>query len=368
LPSCSRADQHDRPRGRCAESGPLAEFHLTEDEWYELEVAGGLHDCGKVTTHEFVVDKATKLETIYNRIHEIRTRFEIVKRDAEIEYLRAVAAAATSRRCAPRGCLAGPARRRFRVCRRMQHGRRIHGPGKDHPLQSIAEITWLRTLDDRLGLSWEESARQPQTREKLPVVEQLLADKPSQIIAHDTVPLAPDNPWGFVIKPPPYEANLGEVYNLSIRRGTLTAEERYTSTITSCRPSSCWRRCLTEEPAARPGMGRRSSREDGRNRVPARLEARPDEHPGADHDDRRHLRGADRARPALQGAQEPVRVHRHHGAHEPRAPHRPRSVRALPDLGVYRAYADIFLLPEQIDEVDISGYLASLHPPEAAVA
>src|SRR5216683_4944900 len=77
-----------------AEAGPLADFHLTELEWYELEVAGGLHDCGKVTTREFVVDKATKLETIYNRIHEIRTRFEIVKRDAEIEYLQAVLAGA----------------------------------------------------------------------------------------------------------------------------------------------------------------------------------------------------------------------------------------------------------------------------------
>src|SRR5258708_33550713 len=72
--------------------GPFADFHVSDDEWNELEVAGGLHDCGKVTTREFVVDKATKLETIYNRIHEIRTRFEIVKRDAEIEYLRGVMA------------------------------------------------------------------------------------------------------------------------------------------------------------------------------------------------------------------------------------------------------------------------------------
>jgi hypothetical protein len=71
--------------------GIFADFDLTEDEWYELEVAGGLHDCGKVTTPEYVVDKATKLETIYNRIHEIRTRFEVVKRDAEIAYWKGVA-------------------------------------------------------------------------------------------------------------------------------------------------------------------------------------------------------------------------------------------------------------------------------------
>jgi hypothetical protein len=57
-----------------ATDGALADFHLNEDKWYELEAAGGLHDCGQVTMREFVVDKATTLETIYNRIHEIRTR------------------------------------------------------------------------------------------------------------------------------------------------------------------------------------------------------------------------------------------------------------------------------------------------------
>ena len=36
--------------------------------------------------------------------------------------------------------------------------------------------------------------------------------------------------------------------------------------------------------------------------------------------------------------------------------------------GVYRDYADIFLLPEQIDEVDVGQYLGTLHPPEAAAA
>src|SRR5207302_7688142 len=69
--------------------------------------------------------------------------------------------------------------------------------------------------------------RQPQTAEKLPAVEHLLADKPSHVIEHDAAPLFADNPWGFAIKPPAHRANLGEVYNLSIRRGTLNEEERY---------------------------------------------------------------------------------------------------------------------------------------------
>jgi HD-GYP domain-containing protein (c-di-GMP phosphodiesterase class II) len=58
----------------------------TEDQRREFNVAAWLHDCGKVTTPEYVVDKATKLETIYNRIHEIRMRFEVLLRDAQIDY------------------------------------------------------------------------------------------------------------------------------------------------------------------------------------------------------------------------------------------------------------------------------------------
>jgi HD-GYP domain-containing protein (c-di-GMP phosphodiesterase class II) len=66
-------------------AGPLADFHMTEKDRYELKIAGLLHDCGKVTTPVHVVDKATKLETIYDRIHLIDTRFEILKRDLELQ-------------------------------------------------------------------------------------------------------------------------------------------------------------------------------------------------------------------------------------------------------------------------------------------
>ena len=64
--------------------GPLADFKMTEKDRYELKIAGLLHDCGKVTTPVHVVDKATKLQTIFDRITLIDTRFEILKRDAEV--------------------------------------------------------------------------------------------------------------------------------------------------------------------------------------------------------------------------------------------------------------------------------------------
>jgi HD-GYP domain-containing protein (c-di-GMP phosphodiesterase class II) len=70
-----------------AESGPLKDFQMTDKDRYELTIAGWLHDCGKVTTPEYIVDKATKLETIYDRINTVNTRFEVLKRDATISSL-----------------------------------------------------------------------------------------------------------------------------------------------------------------------------------------------------------------------------------------------------------------------------------------
>ncbi len=70
-----------------ADFGIFKDFELDEEERYELKIAGLLHDCGKVTTPVHVIDKATKLETIFDRIHLINTRFEILKRDAEITFL-----------------------------------------------------------------------------------------------------------------------------------------------------------------------------------------------------------------------------------------------------------------------------------------
>ncbi len=68
--------------------GPLASFVMDDHDRYELKIAGLLHDCGKVTTPVHVVDKATKLQTLFDRVHLIDTRFEVLKRDAEIDALR----------------------------------------------------------------------------------------------------------------------------------------------------------------------------------------------------------------------------------------------------------------------------------------
>ena len=210
--------------------GPYADFNLNEDEWESLHIAGWLHDCGKVTTPEYVVDKATKLETIYDRIHEIRTRFEVLKRDAEIACLKAIAAGGDEREL--RASLERELKALdddFAFVAGCNVGGEFMAPEKVERLKRIAARTWQRTLDDRIGVSWEEARRLERApAPKLPVTEHVLADKSEHVIERREQDLMPaDNPWGFKLKVPAHKFNRGELYNLSIGRGTLTEEERY---------------------------------------------------------------------------------------------------------------------------------------------
>jgi HD-GYP domain-containing protein (c-di-GMP phosphodiesterase class II) len=218
-------------RAACAEtSGPYKDFQLGDEEWEAVHVAAWLHDCGKVTTPEYVVDKATKLETLYDRIHEVRMRFEVLKRDAEIACLKAIAAgepeAAARARLAE--TLAG-LDDDFAFIAECNEGGEFMAPEKIARLQAIAARTWTRTLDDRIGISHEEKARKARTpAPELPVQEVLLADKPEHIFerqARDRMP--PDNKWGFRMPVPDVLYNKGELYNLGVARGTLSEEERY---------------------------------------------------------------------------------------------------------------------------------------------
>jgi HD-GYP domain-containing protein (c-di-GMP phosphodiesterase class II) len=64
---------------------PFAGFHLNEDEWYELRIAAWLHDCGKIVTPTHVMDKATKLEKIADRIAEVELRFAVIEGARELQ-------------------------------------------------------------------------------------------------------------------------------------------------------------------------------------------------------------------------------------------------------------------------------------------
>jgi len=214
-----------------ASKAPFDDFHLTEDEWYELHIASWLHDCGKMTTPEYVVDKSTKLETLADRIHEIRTRFEVLWRDAEIDYLSARAAQAQDdpearRRLEERH---EEIRSDWAFIAECNQGELFMIEERINRVHQIASQTWLRNLDDRLGLSHEELERKKREPAlELPTTEQLLADKPEHLIERPgNGPIFGDNPHGFDMDVPEHLYNQGEIYNLCIQRGTLTPEERF---------------------------------------------------------------------------------------------------------------------------------------------
>ena len=207
-----------------AREGPFASFQLDEQQWEALHVAAWLHDCGKVTTPEYVVDKATKLETIHDRIHEVRMRFELLKAQAEIDHLRQ---GGGDRRALE--ALWNELDEEFAFVAACNLGGETMDPERIERLQQIARRRWRRTLDDRLGISQEELRRfQRQSAEPLPVWEPLLADRPHHLVERqERDRIAPDNPWGFRMDVPELLYNHGELHNLSVARGTLSAEERF---------------------------------------------------------------------------------------------------------------------------------------------
>lgn len=213
-----------------SEAEAFRAYQPSDEEWEALHIAAWLHDCGKVTTPEYVVDKATKLETIYDRIHEVRMRFELLKRDAWVTYWEGVARGGDTAALGDlRDAALAALDEEFAFVARCNLGGEAMADVDQERLRQIAARTWTRTLDDRIGVSWEEQQRQARIpAPELPVQEPLLADKPEHLFERPESELIPaDNPWGFKLDVPTYKHNRGELYNLGIARGTLTAEERY---------------------------------------------------------------------------------------------------------------------------------------------
>lgn len=190
------------------QEGPLKEFDLSPDDWYALHIASWLHDCGKITTPEYIVDKATKLETINNRIHEIRNRFEILRRDAHITYLQKRLANTDSKENLQAEFVARVKQLEedFAFIAECNKGDKELSKEDINHLDKISTQRFTRYFNRMLGLSWAERNRVKNKELYVhPAEETLLQDRPDQLVE---------------------QYNRGELYNLKTTQGTITEEER----------------------------------------------------------------------------------------------------------------------------------------------
>jgi len=290
-----------------AATGPLRTFDLDPEQRFALHVAGWLHDIGKVTTPEYIMDKSTKLETIRDRITEIETRFAAAKRDAEIEYLHA--------------CLE---------------------PGADRGALEAGFRAFCAGLDDDLAflqlanIGGEFMA--PEKKERVKAI----AARTWRDAGGRATPLLSEE----------------EVYNLCIDRGTLTAEERKVITdhmeitiemLEQLPFPRSLRRVpefagLHHEKMDGTGYPRGLRREQ--MSVPARIMAIADIFEA--------LTAADRPYKQPKTLSESVRIM---GFMRKDGHIDPDLFELFLESGVYRAFAERFLAPAQIDEVDIDAAL-----------
>ncbi len=160
--------------------GPLKEFRMSDEERYELSIAAWLHDCGKITTPEYVVDKATKLETIFDRLELVKTRYAVRRSEAQTRMLQRKVALLE----------AGEAVDDVLLQQQL-----------DQEIKDMeAELAFLETAN--LGGEFMDEADQARV---VRIASNLWHDETGV-----EQPLLSDN----------------EVYNLNIAKGTLTPEER----------------------------------------------------------------------------------------------------------------------------------------------
>jgi HD-GYP domain-containing protein (c-di-GMP phosphodiesterase class II) len=157
-------------------NGIYKNTRFDEDELKQIDISAWMHDIGKITTPEYVVDKATKLETIYDRIETVVTKFEVIKRDREIQYLKDKENASSQNELEDL---------------QLQF---------DKDMQKIEDdVAFLRTANKGSEFMPDEYAQRLESLSK--------------------IPLTIDNKNTTLL-------NENELFNLSIRKGTLTDEER----------------------------------------------------------------------------------------------------------------------------------------------
>ncbi|MBT7505268.1 MAG: diguanylate cyclase, partial [Rhodospirillales bacterium] len=241
-------------------------------------------------------------------------------------------------------------------------GGEFMAPERIDRIKEIAGITWMRTLDDRIGVSFEEEKRKERTpAPSLPVEENLLDDREDHVMYRESGEgntYGDDNEFGFKLDVPEHRFNLGEVYNLCIARGTLTEEERFkindhiVQTIIMLEQLP-FPRHLKKVPEyagghheKMDGTGYPKKLNRDQMTVPARMMAIADIFEA--------LSAADRPYKAAKKLSDCIKIM----SFMKKDAHIDGELFQLfLESGVYKEYSERFLQPEQVDEVDITPYL-----------
>ncbi len=284
------------------------EFAMDSADRYELKVASWLHDCGKITTPVHVVEKATKLETIHDRIELVAARFEILRRDLEISMLK----------------------QRIKALEKGDTDHTSIISNYEKLAQSLAEdLSYVKNCNKGGEFMADEQVARIESLSKLSWTD--MEGKQQPLISDE------------------------ECYNLTIRRGTITAEEReiinnhMTLTI----------RMLEQLPFPKhlrnvpEYAGGHHERMDGKGyprgltrdqmSIPARIMAVADVFEALTSSDRPYKK----AMPLSQTLTIMGRMVEDNHLD-------PDIFRLFVDSRVYLEYAEKFLKPEQIDEIDAS--------------
>jgi HD-GYP domain-containing protein (c-di-GMP phosphodiesterase class II) len=293
--------------------GTFDTFRMTEEERYEFRIAAWLHDCGKVVTPPHVMDKSTKLETIFDRIHVIRERFEILRRDAELDGWRA-----------------------------LRDGT-DEAEARNVMNQHLAELDKDLRFLERVNIGSEFLAEEAVARIGR------IAERTYRR-GDETVPLLTEE----------------EVANLCVRRGTLTEAERIvinghmvqTIQMLESLPFPAYLRRVPEYAGGHhermDGKGYPRGLFAGDMSVPARVMAIADVFEALTAKDRPYKPG----KPLSESMRIMGQMKRFNHLD-------PELFDLFVQAGVYRAYAERFLSPEQIDDVDEAALLAIVPEPFA---
>jgi len=295
-------------RAACeSQEGIFKDFNLTPEQWYELHIAAWLHDCGKITTPVHVMDKATKLETIYDRIHTVKTRFEILRRDAYIDYLKAL----------------------------------LHHNASPETLEAEYKARLAQINDDEKFIEEVNIGGEYLEDEKIERIAKIGAQK---IVLNG-------KEQNFLTD--------DELYNLSVRKGTLTPEERkiindHIVVTIQMLEQLPFPRNLARVPEyagghheKMDGTGYPKGLRREQMSIPARIMAVADVFEALTAIDRPYKKGKTLSESMAILAKMKAEHHLD-----------PDILDLFVKSGVYKEYAKKFMLPEQIDEVDEEAFLA----------